>query len=109
MSKFNTTLKIDIAGVIKLLPPRSYVHSIKMGAEKDSLVITWDSDLFKSKYEESEFTIEQLREGSVPVNVTIDPTKEVKRVKVAETTEPQPESVGVGNKEIATVAGKRKK
>lgn len=112
MSKFVTTLNVDIDTLTKNAPRGTFIHSATLSADRKTVAVVWDNPCFVSHGSDGmEFSIEQLQAGELPNLVTVaDWAKKPQTVKVeSATTEAQPESVGVGNKEVVIGAVNRKK
>lgn len=48
MSKHVTILLVDVDPVLKSLPPRSHVHSVKLSKDRKSIEIIWENDASKT-------------------------------------------------------------
>jgi hypothetical protein len=112
MSKFVTTLNVDIDALLKNAPRGTFIHSATLSDDRKTVAVVWDNPRFVShSCEGKEFSIEQLKSGELPDQVTLaDWAKKPQTVKVESApTEAQPESVGVGNKEVESAPVKLKK
>jgi len=111
MSKFVTTLNVDIDALIQNAPRGTYIHSATLSDDRKSVVVVWDNPRFVSHgCEGKEFSIEQLKSGELPHQVTLADWAKPQSVKVEDKqTETPAEAIGVGNKDIASPAVKRKK
>lgn len=111
MSKFVTTLDVDIDALIQNAPRGTYIHSATLSDDRKSVVVVWDNPRFVSHgCEGKEFSIEQLKTGQLPHQVTLADWAKPQSVKAEDKqTEAQAENVGVGNKEVETAPVKRKK
>jgi len=111
MSKFVTTLNVNIDALLKNAPRGTFIHSATLSADRKTVTVVWDNPLFVSHGSEGmEFSVEQLKAGELPPLVTLaDWAKKPQTVKVETATEPQAEVVGVGNKEVERAPVKRKK
>ena len=112
MSKFVTTLNVDIDALLKNAPRGTFIHSATLSDDRKTVAVVWDNPRFVSHGSDGmEFSIEQLQAGELPRLVTLaDWAKKSQTVKVeSAATESQAEVVGVGNKDIETAPVKRKK
>ena len=50
MSKFVTSIPVDVAAVKALLPPNSFLHGVTFNAETSSVDVTWENDAHKTPY-----------------------------------------------------------
>lgn len=48
MSKLKTIVPVDAQAVIRSLPPKSFVHSVELNADKTGIEIVWDNDAIKT-------------------------------------------------------------
>lgn len=106
MSKFVTTLDVDIDALIQSAPRGTFIHSATLSDDRKSVVVVWDNPRFVSHgCEGKEFTIEQLKSGSMPHQVTVADWAKPQTVKV----EDKQSEVQTENKEVAISAIKRNK
>lgn len=89
MSKFKTTIPVDVAAVKKLLPAGAFFDGVSFDDETNSVEVRWQHDPFKTPFDHAiEFPIEHLQAGEVPSFV-----KAEKRVPaVASPVEPSAEA-----------------
>ena len=112
MSRFKTTISVDFDALISAAPRGTHIHSATLSDDKKSVVVVWDNPRFVSHGSEGiEFPVEKLKNGELPNLVVVaDWDQNLKTVKVEDSQpEAQPESVGVGNKEVVSAPIKRKK
>lgn len=69
MSKYKTSIQVDVQSVKELLPAAAYVHGLKWNPETSSVEVVWDHDAFKTPYD-------------YPVEMTVEELKKVSDVKV---------------------------
>lgn len=50
MSRFKTSIPVDVAAVIKLLPARSYVEAVTLSADRASVELVWGCDDLVTPY-----------------------------------------------------------
>jgi hypothetical protein len=90
MSKFTTTIPVPVDAVLKMLPPNSFVNTVRIGEDKASLVVEWEQDEWRTPY-------------TVPVEVS---------AKALANEEPLPETVKckrVQNGDVAPTATNKAK
>ena len=49
MSKFVTSVPVDVARLIARLPSGSYVHEVTLNADRSAVDVLWDHDDFQTK------------------------------------------------------------
>lgn len=111
MSKFVTTLSVDLDALLKNVPRGTHIHSATLSDDKKSVAVVWDNPVLVHRIGDgSEFPIENAISGELPDGVAVaEWARKPKTVTVETAPEPQTESVGVGNKEIVPATVKRKK
>ncbi len=71
MSKFKTSIPVDVKGVMALLPKGVHVHKTLFNAEAQTVEIEWDHDAFRTPVTFAvEFPAENIRTGKLPTGVT---------------------------------------
>jgi len=87
MSKFITTLPVDLAGVVKSLPAGSYLHAVRLNPVTSVVEIEWEHDAFRTPWTfGADFPLADLQGRKVPKHVTVVrrvPTPETKTVGAA--------------------------
>lgn len=70
MSKFLTTLSIDVQAVLEMLPAGSSIQDVRLTETKRAVEILWDNDNLRTPYTVPiPFPLENLN-GDLPKNVT---------------------------------------
>jgi hypothetical protein len=64
MSKFKTSIPVDVATIKEQLPERSFVNSVTFSGE--AVVIEWENDNFKTPYT---FPVEWADPAKIPAGV----------------------------------------
>lgn len=77
MSKFKTTIPVDVEAVRRLLPPGSYVDDVVFDDAGEQVELHWQHDAFKTPFDHAvEFSVDRLqaeaakRAEAPPVTVT---------------------------------------
>lgn len=50
MSKFKTSIKVDVAAVLAALPPYTYVHGVTFDRESSSVQVEWENDNLRTPH-----------------------------------------------------------
>jgi hypothetical protein len=50
MSKFSTTIPVNVEAVTDSLPKNSFIHGVRIGDDKKSIVIDWEQDDWRTPY-----------------------------------------------------------
>lgn len=70
MSKFVTTIAVDVKGVLQALPARGTPLDVRFNPEASTVEVEWDDDDFETGYTfPVEFPLELLKAGRLPKNV----------------------------------------
>jgi len=72
MSKFSTRIPVDVEAIRAALPPASSVQSVRLGEDKKSLVVDWESEDWTTPFTVPiEVTPEALRGlAAMPTHIT---------------------------------------
>lgn len=92
MSKFKTTLPVNVAEIIGKLPKASFVHSVTLLPDRTGVEIVWDCDALKTAYTfPIEYPLERLLEQvPEPAFVPPEPKNKGGRPRKVVDSPPQP-------------------
>lgn len=72
MSKFKTSIPVDVDAIKKLLPEGAYVHGVEWDEEQKDVNVLWEHDAFKTPVDfPVEFPRVNLEEQKLPEGVTL--------------------------------------
>lgn len=94
MSKFSTTIPVNVEEVIKSLPENSFLHGVRIGDDKKSVVVEWENDNWRTPY-------------TVPVEV--QPDALTGKESLPDTVKTPAEFKRVQNEEVAPSAPRKAK
>lgn len=70
MSKFVTSIGVDVEGLLAQLPKTAYVHGVTYNPQLTRVEVTWEDDSLMSRYTfPVEFTLAQLSAAEMPDGV----------------------------------------
>jgi hypothetical protein len=72
MSKFSTTIPVDIASIIAKLPQDNFIHSVSLNADNSGVEIVWESSKFVTPVTfPTEFPVKDIEKKVLPKGVKI--------------------------------------
>jgi hypothetical protein len=73
MSKFKTSIAVDVAAITARLPADAYVHGVTWDPEAKQVSVVWETDTIKTGFDfPVEYPVEKLSAAAVPVDGTCE-------------------------------------